>query len=100
MSRLHQLIKDDPRYLKARRDCFIRDGYRCVDCGSGDRLEADHIIPLVAGGDPFDLDNLATRCKPCNLRKGTDVPMVRQRWVNPAYPELSQPAELDLVFLT
>lgn len=32
-------------------------------------LHMDHIIPRAAGG-PSILANLATRCEPCNVRKG------------------------------
>ena len=34
---------DDPRYEEWRQAVFARDGYRCVICGRGGRLEAHHI---------------------------------------------------------
>lgn len=101
MSAHHQLIKNDPRWHAARRDCFDRDDWTCVDypttgCLGTEQLEADHIVPLsVVMADEatehlaFDLDNLATRCKPCNGRKSDtqDNALVRGAWVNPKYAE-------------
>jgi hypothetical protein len=64
-----------PIYVKAvignalRTAVFERDTYRCVDCGTWRGLTADHIVPEVNGG-PTVLENLATRCRPCNSRKG------------------------------
>lgn len=42
---------------------------KCAHCGSADRLEIDHIIPVSRGGKT-ELQNLQPLCKPCNLRKG------------------------------
>jgi hypothetical protein len=48
---------------------FQRDNYRCCECGSGERLTADHIDPEINGGETA-LHNLQTLCRPCNSRKG------------------------------
>lgn len=97
MSDNHSHIKNDPRWKAARVECFERDDYTCVSCGSTENLEADHIVPLdvlfADGVTPdaidaaVDPDGLATRCKPCNGSKGarTDVVVVRNTWVNPRY---------------
>jgi HNH endonuclease len=55
--------------LDIRRAVFVRDGGRCVQCGSGDRPELDHILAYSRGG-PDTFDNLQILCKPCNVRKG------------------------------
>jgi len=53
---------------------LVRDGFRCK-CGAsplttpGVELHVDHIIPWSKGGETTD-DNLATKCKRCNLGKG------------------------------
>lgn len=54
-----------------RHEIMRRDGFRCVLCGqdaSNDRLEVDHIIPVVAGGTN-DIKNLRTLCSECNKGK-------------------------------
>lgn len=48
---------------------FSRDEYRCRLCNSGEKLEVDHVIPVVKGGDD-DPENLQTLCRRCNRRKG------------------------------
>lgn len=45
-----------------------RDGYRCVICGSTEKLEVDHIRALQNGGDN-DPSNLATLCDDCHTAK-------------------------------
>lgn len=44
--------------------------FTCVKCGSSDRLQVDHIVPVRKGGKD-EMDNLQILCQPCNLRKGT-----------------------------
>ena len=62
-----------PRQL--RHEVFVRDGYRCKECGAsvedGATLEIDHIVPVAKGGTN-DIDNLQTLCKECNRAKYTD----------------------------
>ena len=56
---------------KLRHQVFVRDGYRCVECGATNKettLEIDHIIPVSKGGTN-DIDNLQTLCKTCNRKK-------------------------------
>jgi len=40
----------------------------CLCCGSTERLEIDHIVPLDWGGSN-DVENLQVLCKPCNSSK-------------------------------
>lgn len=46
-----------------------RDDHSCQECGSKERLEIDHVIPLAKGGHPTDPDNLQVLCRSCNVRK-------------------------------
>jgi len=54
---------------------LVRDGFRCTGCGAsplthpGVELHVDHVLPWSKGGETTD-DNLATKCKQCNLGKG------------------------------
>lgn len=48
---------------------FMRDGGKCVDCGSTQRIEYDHDIPRSHGG-PATVENIRLRCASCNQRKG------------------------------
>lgn len=41
-------------------------GYLCALCGSLDGGEVDHIVPIVEGGDPWDLANLRVLCTDCH----------------------------------
>jgi 5-methylcytosine-specific restriction endonuclease McrA len=45
-----------------------RDGYRCVLCGSKDRVSVDHITPRSQGGSDND-SNLRTLCHSCHALK-------------------------------
>lgn len=47
------------------RQVKLRDGYRCVTCGSAERLEAHHIVPVSAGGE-HTLENMVTLCHHCH----------------------------------
>jgi len=55
--------------LKEKESVFIRDGYKCRECGISDRLTIDHIVPKDEGGNDH-VNNLQTLCYPCNQRKG------------------------------
>ena len=59
--------KPIPRQVKI--DVWQRDGGCCVDCGSNENLEFDHIIPVAKGG-ANTFRNLQLLCEPCNRTKG------------------------------
>lgn len=52
-----------------RQAVFARDAFRCVYCGTTERLSLDHVEPVIAGGTD-DMENLVTACQPCNSSKG------------------------------
>jgi 5-methylcytosine-specific restriction endonuclease McrA len=52
-----------------RRSVFDRDGNRCVECNSTERLEVDHILAVVFGGSD-EISNLQILCRKCNREKG------------------------------
>lgn len=49
-----------------------RDGGRCVTCGSKERLEFDHVIPVALGG-ANTARNLQLLCEACNRTKGASI---------------------------
>jgi hypothetical protein len=51
-----------------RHEVWRRDRGRCVDCGSRENLEFDHIVPWSKGGSNT-ARNLELRCEICNRRK-------------------------------
>lgn len=58
-----------PAYkIKSQR---IAAGDRCARCGSAERLELDHIVPLWNGGTN-DPDNLQLLCYTCHKLKTSD----------------------------
>lgn len=62
-----QPIPDD-----VRQAVYLRDGFRCLHCGSPEGLSLDHIYPWSLGGSD-DETNLQTLCRPCNSRKGAKI---------------------------
>ena len=54
-----------------RQRIYLRDGYRCRDCGTARDLTLDHIVPLVVEVKCNYRDaELVTRCRRCNASKG------------------------------
>lgn len=54
-----------------RNEIFDRDNNTCVNCGSKDNLQVDHIVPFEAGGRTVK-ENLQTLCRACNIAKRED----------------------------
>lgn len=56
----------------AQREVWQRDGGRCVECGSKEKLCFDHIVPFSRGGSNT-VRNLQLLCEGCNLSKGNRI---------------------------
>jgi HNH endonuclease len=77
---LAQIPDDVPPECKAREiipkevrdDVWRRDQGRCVQCGSRERLEFDHIIPVAKGGGNT-ARNLQLLCETCNRTKSDSI---------------------------
>jgi hypothetical protein len=57
---------------KVRHAVWRRDGGNCVECGTNENLEFDHIIPVSRGGANTER-NLQLLCAQCNGRKAAHV---------------------------
>lgn len=63
-------LSEGPPFDAAAWNAKLRTlGGRCQNCGSPDRIEIDHIIPVSRGGTNH-IDNLQPLCRPCNASKG------------------------------
>ena len=51
---------------------FERDKGQCVQCGARDRLQFDHVIPVVKGGGSSEA-NVQILCQRCNLEKSSRI---------------------------
>ena len=59
-----------PQYIKDK--VWNRDSGKCVQCGSNQKLEFDHIIPVSKGG-ANTYRNLQLLCESCNRSKGANI---------------------------
>ena len=79
---LKEYVRQDRPPAFTRFNVFLRDGFACAYCGSGDDLTFDHLIPRSRGGRTT-WDNIVTACSSCNLKKGGKMPkdagMIPQR---------------------
>jgi 5-methylcytosine-specific restriction endonuclease McrA len=57
---------------RIRAEVWRRDGGRCVECGSQNNLQFDHMIPVSRGG-ATSAQNLQLLCQKCNRAKGARV---------------------------
>lgn len=53
-------------------EVWTRDAGKCVQCGSTDDLEFDHIVPFSKGGSSTP-GNLRILCLQCNRRRGARI---------------------------
>jgi 5-methylcytosine-specific restriction endonuclease McrA len=70
---LKQYVPQNRPPVFTRFNLFLRDGFSCQYCGSGEDLTFDHVQPRSRGGKT-SWDNIVTACSPCNLLKGGRTP--------------------------
>lgn len=83
MSRHHRTMSGS-RWHKVRASVLAQAGGVCqintagVCTGLADQV--DHIVPLSAGGHPYDEQNLRAACRACNLDRLARTPKVHNPW--------------------
>lgn len=58
--------------VEVRREVWRRDNGRCMNCGSQERLEFDHIVSVAMGGSST-VRNVQLLCETCNREKGATL---------------------------
>ncbi len=69
---LRTVPKRQPIPRRVKMYVWQRDAGRCVECGSKEKLEYDHTIPLSKGGSNTER-NLQLLCERCNRTKGSAI---------------------------
>lgn len=67
---------DSPEWQAIRSMRFAKDGFRCVDCGSIDNLQAHHLSNFDY--DNPDIDQLVTVCEKCHKRRTNEIEKQRR----------------------
>lgn len=67
---------DSPEWQAIRSMRFAKDGFRCVDCGSIDNLQAHHLSNFDY--DNPDIDQLVTVCEKCHNRRTNEIETQRR----------------------
>ena len=85
-----QRVYNTSKWRRIRVEVLERDGYVCrigiEGVCTGHAEVVDHVIPIVAGGDPFDVDNLRAACRPCNSTLGGIVGQRRREALTKGEP--------------
>lgn len=56
-----------------KQEVYMRDGGKCVLCGSTKNLHFDHDLPFSKGGTSLSADNIRILCQECNLKKSDKI---------------------------
>lgn len=56
-----------------KQEVYLRDGGKCVLCGSTENLHLDHDLPFSKGGTSLSADNIRILCQKCNLKKSNKI---------------------------
>ncbi len=62
----------EPIPQRVKRYVWQRDKGKCVNCGSNEKIEYDHIIPVIKGGSNTER-NIQLLCESCNRTKSSNI---------------------------
>ena len=69
----YKVIKPDRHISSAVKMAVWRRDYgKCIECGSNEKLEYDHIIPVSKGGSNTER-NIQILCEKCNRKKSSNI---------------------------
>jgi len=69
---IHLRIRSSCEMKKWKKAVFKRDKYKCIQCGSKEKIEADHIAPFAYYPElRFSVDNGRTLCNKCHRKTET-----------------------------
>ena len=71
MTKEQQKVYATKRWKELRKQ-VIADEPVCHWCRRRPSTQADHIVELARGGDPYERTNLVGSCQPCNSRRGAE----------------------------
>lgn len=67
---------NSPEWMRLRANVFRRDGFRCVDCGSTENLQAHHLSTLDYRNP--DISMLITLCNDCHMKRHEEQDRVNE----------------------
>jgi len=53
-------------WQETRQEALEQAGHKCQACGSEEDLVGHHVVPLSAGGEPYDTQNVSILCRTCH----------------------------------
>lgn len=72
--------------LRARA-CFLRDGQKCLKCGTAGGLSPSHIYPQGRYRNmAWEIDNVKTLCWPCHAFWWHKNPIEANEWIKKTLP--------------
>jgi transposase len=54
-------------WKEVRQEALERANGACEACGSEEDLVGHHVVPLSAGGEPLDVENVSILCRACHM---------------------------------